>query len=115
MKDNVGLLDWGWFYTYGSEPEAIEAFKLVDETLFGDYNCCCYSGQAFGLFRGTDGKLYEVNGSHCSCSGLEDQWSPEECTVEDIEFRINNGSLGTGCCGNNFVEPLRAVLASLKQ
>jgi hypothetical protein len=31
-----------------------------------------------------DGKLWEVNGSHCSCYGLEGQWQPEETTWEAI-------------------------------
>ena len=36
-----------------------------------------YSGYAFVLFE-EGGKLYEVHGSHCSCYGLEDQWSDKE-------------------------------------
>jgi len=34
------------------------------------------------------GKLYDVNGSHCSCFGLEDQWLPEETTVAAL-YRYN--------------------------
>jgi hypothetical protein len=29
-----------------------------------------------------DGQLYEVHGGHCSCYGLEGQWSPEETSKE---------------------------------
>lgn len=36
-----------------------------------------YDGEACVIFERA-GKLYEVNGSHCSCNGLEGQWSPEE-------------------------------------
>lgn len=52
-----------------------------------------YSGSAFVLFR-KDRKLYEVNGGHCSCYGLEGQWEPEETSVEAIlkrEFPGVNG------------------------
>lgn len=53
------------------------------EILFAYYMCEDYSGTAFVLFR-RNGKLYEVNGSHCSCYGLEGQWEPEETFVEAI-------------------------------
>jgi hypothetical protein len=36
--------------------------------LFASYGCANYSGDAWVLFE-QDGKLYEVNGSHCSCYG----------------------------------------------
>ena len=55
---------------------------------YGDYD-----GSAFVLFE-RDGQLYEVNGGHCSCYGLEGQWDPEETTVEVLEHRIKGGSLG---------------------
>jgi hypothetical protein len=96
-----------------SEFNTPEAEQEGVEILFADYTTCCYSGSAFILFR-QNGKLYEVNGGHCSCNGLEGQWSPEECSVGDIAYRIENGSLGTGCCGSDFVEPLRKVLDSLR-
>lgn len=63
------------------------------EILLAYYNYEDYSGSAFVLFR-QNGKLYEVNGGHCSCYGLEDQWHPEEVTLDALKFRINNGSLG---------------------
>lgn len=55
---------------------------------YGDYD-----GSAFVLFE-HDGKLYEVNGSHSSCYGLEDQWEPEETSVEALRHRIEKGLLG---------------------
>jgi hypothetical protein len=65
----------------------------------GDYGC---DSSAFVLYR-KDGKLWEVNASHCSCYGLsesgysgetESQWDPEETTVEALEHRATKGSLG---------------------
>lgn len=58
------------------------------EILFAYYTYEDYSGCAFVLFS-RDGKLYEVNGGHCSCYGLEGQWEPEETTVEAIKKRIH--------------------------
>jgi hypothetical protein len=48
-----------------------------------------YEGQAFVVFSRGD-KFYEVHGSHCSCYGLEGQWKPEETSVEDLQFRLEN-------------------------
>ena len=62
------------------------------------YNCESYEGSAFILFE-KGGNLYEVNGSHCSCYGLEDQWRPEETSVELLKHRIEHGTLALylGC------------------
>lgn len=58
--------------------------------LFAWYEYEDYSGSAFVLFR-YKRKLYEVNGSHCSCYGLEDQWEPEETSVEAVLKRKHYG------------------------
>jgi len=43
------------------------------------YDMDWYEGSAFVVYRDLrDGKFYEVHGSHCSCFGLEKQWTPEE-------------------------------------
>jgi len=62
--------------------------------LFAWYGQGDYDGSAFVLFE-RDGELYEVNGGHCSCYGLEDQWDPELTSVEALKHRINEGGLGT--------------------
>lgn len=43
--------------------------------------------QLWVVFRKED-KLYEVHGSHCSCYGLEGQWSPEETSFEALLDRL---------------------------
>lgn len=61
----------------------IEKTKGVLVALYGSEN---YEGSAFVLLtRG--GKLYEVNGSHCSCNGLEDQWDEEPTTIAALRMR----------------------------
>lgn len=83
------------------------------EVLLASYSYENYGGDAFVLFR-KDGKLYEVNGGHCSCYELEGQWSPEETTVEALAHRVESGSLGKGDCdGNEFAKELREVIALL--
>ena len=67
------------------------------------------------LFR-KDGKLYEVNGSHCSCYALEGQWEPEETTVEALRHRVINGRLGeAGYDENPFAKELLQVLDDLEK
>ncbi len=73
-----------------SDKEIVDANILLAWYGYGDYD-----GSAFVLFE-RDDKLYEVNGGHCSCYGLEDQWVPEETSVDALRYRIKNGSLGKG-------------------
>lgn len=78
--------------------------------LFASYGYENYQGDAFVLFE-QDGKLYEVNGSHCSCYGLEGQWDAEETTVEAIAHRVEKGTLGQDeYSGNVFVNELKEFL-----
>ena len=62
------------------------------EILFADYDLDSYIGSAYVLFR-QGGKLYEVFGAHCSCYGLEGQWTPEPTSVAAVEREIVNGAL----------------------
>jgi len=68
-----------------SIPDDAE-FPPDSAILYADYTYESYSGSAFVLYE-QDGKLYEVNGSHCSCYGLEGQWEPEETTWAAIAMR----------------------------
>jgi hypothetical protein len=62
-----------------------------------------------------NGILYEVSGSHCSCYGLEDQWEPEETSIESLEHRYKEGHLGTDdWTGNMFRDELLTVINFLK-
>lgn len=85
------------------------------EVLLASYSNANYEGDAFVLFR-KDGALFEVNGGHCSCHGLEGQWSPEETTVEALRQRLEEGRLGQsdyGAC-NCFAKELCEVLSTLE-
>ena len=71
--------------------------------LFASYGLDCYDGKAFVLcIRHDDNTLYEVNGSHCSCYGLEDQWEPEETSVKALRYLLTHGDLGRSDYGNIF-------------
>lgn len=84
------------------------------DVLLASYGHENYSGDAFVLFK-KDGKLYEVNGGHCSCYGLEGQWEPEETTAAALLHRLDAGQLGNDdYAGNKFADELRLVLAGLE-
>lgn len=66
-----------------------------ERVLFASYGTNDYEGDAIVLFT-HEGKLYEVNGGHCSCHGLEStsyegeeesQWAPEETSWEALRMR----------------------------
>lgn len=88
----------------------IEEVEDIDEMLFAWYGYGDYEGSAFVLFRKGD-KLYEVNGSHCSCYGLEDQWKPEETLKESLLLRYEKGSFYI--YSNEIKEILGEVIHSL--
>jgi len=98
---------------WNEEKEKMDRMIKVYEDiniLFASYTYEDYSGDAFVLFE-KNGKLYEVNGGHCSCYGLEGQWEPEETTLEAIEHRLTKGTLGNDeWSGNEFGNELRTFL-----
>lgn len=79
------------FGRYPSKESPVPAKPKNIKILFAYYSYEDYSGDAFVLyFDRSDKKLYEVNGSHCSCYGLEDQWSPEEVVMPELIKRAVN-------------------------
>ena len=102
-------------YTDKEPLENKPEFKDV-EILLASYEYENYEGEAFVLFR-RDGKLWEVNASHCSCYGLENQWEPEETTIDALRHRLDKGSLGRAiwCSGNRFANELRDLLDELEK
>jgi hypothetical protein len=104
------------------KADVIEKFSLkLDDLkqckiLLAWYGYGDYDGSAFVLFE-RDGKLYEVNGGHCSCYGLEGQWEPEVISVEQLMHRIDNGHLGRECYYNEgvFDSKLKGILNRWKR
>jgi len=86
-----------------------DAFIILAWYGYGDYD-----GSAFVLFE-RGGKLYEVNGGHCSCYGLEECWEPEETDAKALIHRIDNGNLGTDGYydENTFGVRLRGILSGM--
>lgn len=99
--------------TQKENNEIMERYKDTFDNvniLLASYTYANYSGSAFVLFE-KDGNLYEVNGSHCSCYGLEDQWEPDETTIEALVMRVTKGNLGHEEYGDNeFAVELKELL-----
>lgn len=78
---------FGGFYSaesINSNFSVPDAQLLKDEeVLFASYGGYAYEGDAIVVFE-RDGFLYEARGGHCSCNGLEDQWSPEETSWQSL-------------------------------
>lgn len=75
---------------FSDKQDIIYQFDIKDPTVLQDaiilmaiYETEWYQGDAFILYI-EDGKLYEINGLHCSCYGLEDQWYPDEVLLEEL-------------------------------
>lgn len=104
--------------------DVMDSFQVGENELSGcsillaSYTCETYEyeADAFVLFE-KDGKLYEVNGSHCSCSGLEGQWEPEETTVPELKYRMKKGNLGgkSRWTENVFKDELLQVLSEYEK
>jgi hypothetical protein len=90
---------WNSYRESPTPPHEKSEFQGI-EVLFASYEYADYEGDAFVLFR-KDGKLYEVNGSHCSCYELQGQWEPEETSIEALWHRLKEGNLGNSRYGPN--------------
>lgn len=53
--------------------------------IYAEYDDGGYDGSAFVVYSYDGVKWYCVEGSHCSCYGLEDQWEPTDHSAEEIE------------------------------
>lgn len=79
-------------YDFGTYNSPLP-FAEPDKVLLARYDDPGYSGDAFIIFK-NEGKLYLVEGSHCSCYGLEDQFDPEETTEEVLRMKVENTNYG---------------------
>lgn len=95
LFSNVYDIDFKVFYDNFSNAEDVfeqfsvgEEFRSGIDFIYAHYETPDYEGYAMAIFV-KDGVLYEVNGSHCSCNGLEGQWEPEETSVIALLSRPN--------------------------
>lgn len=87
--------DFECFEDVESEFQVSLAHKENFRVLFAIYTYEYYNGDAFVLFE-ENGELFEVNGGHCSCYGLEGQWEPEKTSEEALLHRLKHGTFYAG-------------------
>lgn len=80
--------------------------------LIAGYSDVCYNGEAFVLLS-KGSKLLEVNGNHCSCYGLEEQWKPEVTSYKVLLHRINKGTFLSRDYCDGFREAVLEILNGL--
>lgn len=90
MHEDSSVYHGLWECQADMERDFEEPLPDGAEVLFATYDATGDEGDAFVLFR-QDGALYEVNGSHCSCYGLEGQWSPEKTTLASLRYIMEHG------------------------
>ncbi len=68
--------------------------KLEDDIniLFAWYDTPDYEGYAYVIFERAE-KFYIVQGSHCSCCGLEGQWKEEETSLNALKYMYEKGTI----------------------
>ena len=83
-----------YFENFSCIDDVKKEFRISDEEvegieiIYAAYDTPSYEGYAHVIFI-KDHKIYEVNGSHCSCNGLEDCWDPEETSILALLDRPN--------------------------
>jgi len=83
---------------FENEDQVFGSFEVADKErseykiLFASYDTPAYEGYAWGLCikKGTN-ELLEFSGSHCSCYGLEGQFSPEPAVLQELANKAVNG------------------------
>lgn len=118
MINNRGR-DMAYFDGFSGEVDVSNQFNAPEvldyEILVAAYGSGDYCGAAYVL-AAKDGKLFEVEGGHCSCYGLEGQWEPGEISVAYLLQRLSQGSVLGGYVlerGHDaLLEAIRAVCES---
>lgn len=73
-----------WIASWEIAKVVADAFNPVAAyESVGDFGCD--SSGWFLLQNRETGELFEVHGSHCSCYGFEDQFTPEPTTLEYLK------------------------------
>jgi len=88
-----------------SSEELSNYHILIAYESVGSWGC---DSSSFFLLKHKDSQeLFEVNASHCSCYGFEDQFEPEETTIEYL--KSNSFCLSCGGYDDNYRENRQKV------
>lgn len=108
MKDN------GIYMGFDGLDDLIHQFEIKNplderlEILIAAYDQSNWTGTAVVIYR-IGKEYYLVEGSHCSCYGLEHQWVPQEITLEYIQHRTKEGGWSLEYMEEEFIENLKSI------
>ena len=71
------VIDEFFGHEYGKNAIQDVVFPDPSQVLIAIYGHYGYSGDAKVVFKDRKKNLYLVEGSHCSCYGLDGQWKPD--------------------------------------
>ena len=57
------------------------------QVLYASYDQFGYEGAVYCLTL-INGELHDVEGSHCSCYGLEDLWNPQKTNLKAVQTYV---------------------------
>ena len=82
-----------YFGEFSNREDVCREFSTEFEgtVIFAAYDQQDYDGHAEVIFI-RNGKIYMVQGGHCSCYGLEDQFEPVEMSVDGLRRIILDGN-----------------------
>jgi hypothetical protein len=82
-----------FFGEFKNKNDVCNEFNISDfdgTVIFAVYDHQDYDGSAEVVYV-HDGKFFMVQGGHCSCYGLEDQWEPIEMPLDGLRRIIEDG------------------------
>lgn len=97
-----------WDYENKKYLVDAEGAKEITDDLYNSrlivasYTHESYEGSAFVLYE-KGGKYFEVSAGHCSCNGLEEQWSPSEVTLKEL---VNHRKYGIPEMAQKYIKEL---------
>ncbi len=93
----------GSFKNWDDVTSHFEMSMSEPTLVWADYDLGGYDGSALIVYM-NEGKWYQVNASHCSCYGLEDQFQPEEFDPDLHLAALNEGKRIVGYYHDNGID-----------
>jgi hypothetical protein len=82
------------------------------EVIFAKYDQDGYEGSAILVYK-LDGKYYTCEGSHCSCYGIDESWSPEEYELPVLIAALEKRKGSAWCAPDE--KDLKTILRRLRR
>jgi hypothetical protein len=96
LRSLLNSIEERYFGEWGDWEDILSAFAFQKqmkepEVIYAYYSYEDYSGTGVVIYK-LDDKYYLVEGSHCSCNGLEGQWEPTEYENKEELLMLLNKS-----------------------